>query len=144
MYKFNLVGLSRVRGICLDLSLSSSGCPASLYLLRLGTDGRQPEDQYNYQSKEISSAILSPTTLELEANPAKVKILCQTCGRLAKHGVIATASWPTPKPGVTQWNSKESPHQLPEEKCPSVVLEICALFTSFKLRCLEKDTGLHN
>ena len=136
MYKFNLVGLSRVRGICLDLSLSSSGCPASLCLLRLGTDGRQPADQYHYQSKEIIFAIF--------ANPAKLKILCQTCGRLAKHGVIATASWPTPKPSVTQWNSKESPHQLPEEKCPSNVLEICALFTSFKLRCLEKDTGLHN
>ena len=91
-------------------------------------------------SREIISAILSPTTLELEANPAKLKILCQTCGRLAKHGVIATASRPTPKPCVTRWNSKESPHKLPEEKCPSVVLEICALFTFFKLRCLEKDT----
>ena len=43
---------------------------------------------------------------------------------------------PTPKPPVTRWNSKESPQQLPEEKCPSVIRRFSALFTLlFKLRC---------
>jgi len=55
---------------------------------------------------------LSPTE---ETSLAKFK---KSSVRLAaKHGVIATASGSTTKPCVTRWNSKESPFQLPEEKC---------------------------
>ena len=49
---------------------------------------------------------------------------------------------PTPKPRLTCWNLKESPHHLPEEICSSVAHEICpalSLISFFKLRRAQND-----
>ena len=58
--------VSRVRGTCPDLCLSSSGFPASQYLLRLGKDGRQPEKKTDYiyeRIKEIWQNYQNPVRL---------------------------------------------------------------------------------
>ena len=77
-----------------------------------------------------------------ETSAAKFKkILCQTWGGLAKHGVIATAPRPKPKPCVTPWNSKESRLRLPEEKCVGNL----RLISFFQIKMpREGHSGLHN
>ena len=124
--------VSRVRGTCPDLCLSSSGFPASQYLLRLGKDGRQPEKRRMTNMKGLKKP---GKIFKILSGLSPVDHKWSYCLWLPTH--------PTPKPRLTCWNLKESPHHLPEEICSSVAHEICpalSLISFFKLR----RPGLHN
>ena len=124
--------VSRARGTCPDLCLSSFGFPASQYLLRLGKDGRQPEKRRMTNMKGLKK---SGKIIKILSSLSPAGHKWSYCLWLPTH--------PTPKPRLTCWNLKESPHHLPEEICSSVAHEICpalSLISFFKLR----RPGLHN